>query len=101
MLVFSLRLYYNTAMIEQILQNPMEALPYLKEGHTLRVVEKPILLKMKHGILYSSSHQWNVRLKMNDFLDIFQNNTFLIVKEEEGISEEKDEEYYRWRNQYL
>ena len=88
-------------MTEQILQSPQEALPYLKEGYTLRVVEKPILLKMKDKILYSSSHQWNVRLKLADFLSVFQNNTFIVVVEEDGICEEKDEEYYQWRNQYL
>lgn len=87
-------------MTEIILQNPYEALPYLKEGYTLRVVEKPILLKMKNGILYSSSHQWNVRLKLDDFFTVFKNNTFVLVKEEDGISEEKDEEYYRWRSKY-
>ena len=87
-------------MTEIILQSPLEALPYLKEGYTLRVVEKPILLKMKNKILYSSSHQWNVRLKLEDFLEIFKNNTFILVKEEDGISEEKDEEYYRWRSKY-
>ena len=88
-------------MTEQILQTTSEALSYLKEGYTLRVVEKPILLKMKNKILYSSSHQWNVRLQIEDFISIFKNNTFILIREEEGISEEKDEEYYRWRNQYL
>ena len=88
-------------MTEQILQTTSEALAYLKEGYTLRVVERPILLKMKNKILYSSSHQWNVRLQIEDFISIFKNNTFILIREEEGISEEKDDEYYRWRNQYL
>ena len=88
-------------MTEQILQTAQEALSYLKEGYTLRVVEKPILLKMKNKVLYSSSHRWTVRLKVEDFFSVFQNNTFIPLREEEGISDEKDEEYYKWRNQYL
>ena len=88
-------------MTNQILQTSQEALSYLKEGYVLRVVEKPILLKMKQGTLYSSSVNWTVRISVSDFYEIFRSYTFLIVTEEDGISNEKDEEYYKWRNQYL
>ena len=37
----------------------------------------------------------------NDFISLFQQNTFEVYENDHGIDMEKDEEYYAWRNRYL
>ena len=51
--------------------------------------------------IYIWHSQWHSKLSRNDFISLFQQNTFEVYENDHGIDMEKDEEYYAWRNRYL
>lgn len=79
----------------------LEAIENLKENHALICLENRALIKMETDKVYVWHVQWHTKLSKNDFVSLFQKNTFEIYEENHGIDMEKDEEYYAWRNRYL
>ena len=56
---------------------------------------------MEKDKVYIWHNQWHSKLSRNDFISLFQQNTFEVYENDHGIDMEKDEEYYAWRNRYL
>lgn len=79
----------------------LEAIEKLKDNHALVCLENRALIKMEMDKVYVWHMQWHTKLTKNDFVSLFQKNTFEIYEENHGIDMEKDEEYYAWRNRYL
>lgn len=73
----------------------------LQDQYTLRGVEQPILIRQKEERILISHPQWHLSLSMPEFKSLFQDLHFVVVEQEDGIDEEKDEDYYAWRNKYL
>lgn len=73
----------------------------LQDQYTLRGVEQPILIRQKEDCILISHPQWHLSLSMQEFKSLFQDLHFVVVEQEDGIDEEKDEDYYAWRNKYL
>lgn len=73
----------------------------LQDQYTLRGVEQPILIRQKEDRILISHPQWHLSLSMQEFKSLFQDLHFVVVEQEDGIDEEKDEDYYAWRNKYL
>lgn len=85
----------------ETLWNIQEALIALKEGHIVQGIETPILIQQM-GEIYRIQHpNWHSKMKKADLIDLFKEQHFILRKEEEGIDQEKDEDYYRWRARYL
>ena len=79
----------------------IEAIENLKESHALVCLENRALIKMEKDKVYIWHSQWHSKLSRNDFISLFQKNTFEVYENDHGIDMEKDEEYYVWRNRYL
>jgi hypothetical protein len=79
----------------------IEAIEKLKESHALVCLENRALIKMEKDKVYIWHNQWHSKLSRNDFISLFQKNTFEVYEKDHGIDMEKDEEYYAWRNRYL
>ena len=73
----------------------------LKEGAALKAVEQPVLVKQKENKLFVSHPNWHALLAVAEFRDVFRNVHFTVMENTEGIDEEKDRDYYAWRNKYL
>ena len=56
---------------------------------------------MEKDKVYIWHSQWHSKRSRNDFISLFQQNTFEVYENDHGIDMEKDEEYYAWRNRYL
>ena len=78
-----------------------EAIEKLKDSHALICLENRALIKMEKDKVYIWHSQWHSKLSRNDFISLFQQNTFEVYENDHGIDMEKDEEYYAWRNRYL
>ena len=79
----------------------IEAIEKLKDNHALICLENRALIKMENEKIYIWHHQWHSKLSSNDFISLFQKNTFEVYENDRGIDIEKDEEHYAWRNRYL
>ena len=79
----------------------IEAFEKLKDSHALICLENRALIKMEKDKVYIWHGQWHSKLSRNDFISLFQQNTFEVYENDHGIDMEKDEEYYAWRNRYL
>ena len=58
-------------------------------------------MEKRKNLLLMDNSQWHSKLSRNDFISLFQQNTFEVYENDHGIDMEKDEEYYAWRNRYL
>lgn len=89
-------------MENKIIQSTYEAIPYLKAGYILVIVENKTAVCIRDDAYFLMNENWHTKLKELDFIDMFQENTFMVWQsKEEGISQEKDDEYYAWRSKYL
>ncbi|MBP3871758.1 MAG: hypothetical protein J6E46_12385 [Faecalicoccus sp.] len=79
-----------------------EALDYLKQGMVLIEEKKRTIAFMKDGRIHLKSTNWNSKISQDDFLSLFDNSVFHVYeqKKDAEISEEKDVEYYTWREKY-
>lgn len=81
----------------------IEANNLLKSGYVLIILENRTVVCIKNGIYFLMNENWHTKVKEENFIEMFENNTFMIWEDstEEGISSQKDEEYYAWRHKYL
>lgn len=75
------------------------ALAYLKQNYILRMVSSPVLAAWKDGMIALSGKGWTVRLQTEDFLESFGHEEFAPLRQAEGIDEERDRQYYKWRSE--
>ncbi len=79
-----------------------EALSLLNQGYICIMVENKTMVRFLKGMYALSGQQWHTRMNEDDFLQVFKDNTFIVYEDTQGgISAEKDEEYYAWRQMYL
>lgn len=92
-------IYYMKKKITSII----EANNLLKAGYVLVIVENKTAVCIKGSAYFLMNENWHTKIKEDDFMEMFENNTFMIWKNSlgEGISLQKDEEYYAWRHKYL
>lgn len=81
----------------------IEANNLLKAGYVLVIVENKTAVCIKESAYFLMNENWHTKIKEDDFMEMFENNTFMIWENslDEGISLQKDEEYYEWRHKYL
>lgn len=81
----------------------IEANNLLKAGYVLVIVENKTAVCIKKSAYFLMNENWHTKIKEDDFMEMFENNTFMIWENSlgEGISLQKDEEYYAWRHKYL
>lgn len=81
----------------------IEANNLLKSSYVLIIIENRTVVYIKNGAYFLMNENWHTKIKEDDFLEMFENNTFMIWEDsiDEGISSQKDEEYYAWRHKYL
>lgn len=81
----------------------IEANNLLKAGYVLVIVENKTTVCIKESAYFLMNENWHTKIKEDDFMEMFENNTFMIWENSlgEGISLQKDEEYYVWRHKYL
>ena len=79
-----------------------EALDFLKQGMVLIEEKKRTIVFMKDDKIHLKSANWNSKISQDDFLSLFDNSVFYVYeqKKDAEISEEKDVEYYAWREKY-
>lgn len=79
-----------------------EIIPYLKQGYVFIEIENRIIVCFKNEKIWLRHEQWHTKLKENDFMELYEDSTFIMHKQkDEEISKEKDDEYYAWRQRYL
>lgn len=67
----------------------IEAIEKLKESHALVCLENRALIKMEKDKVYIWHNQWHSKLSRNDFISLFQKNTFEVYENDHGIDMEK------------
>lgn len=72
-------------------------LDLLSQGARVHLPEAGLLAAMDSGIIRVSSRQYTARMSIKDFCELYGGLSFCVLGETEGISEQKDEEYYAWR----
>lgn len=75
------------------------ALAYLKQGYVMRLSHAAVMAAWKEPDVALSGRGWTVRLTPADFLDAFGHETFVFMEEREGLDEERDRQYYKWRSE--
>lgn len=83
-----------------ILDNVRDTIPYLKQGYALVVVENKTIIAYRNDGIFLQSENWHTTMKFEDFMELFENNTFLVYENKE-FEIGNDEEYYKWRAKYL
>lgn len=83
-----------------ILDNVRDTIPYLKQGYALVVVENKTIVAYRNEGIFLQSENWHTTMKFEDFMELFENNTFLVYENKE-FEIGNDEEYYKWRAKYL
>lgn len=79
----------------QKLENIKEAVAYLKEGELVTANGKDQFV-MKNKKIYHYKNGSHYGLDVNDFIELFKNETFYLYEEPVEIDDKKDEEYYRY-----
>ena len=64
----------------------IEAIEKLKESHALVCLENRALIKMEKDKVYIWHSQWHSKLSRNDFISLFQKNTFEVYENDHGIT---------------
>ncbi len=85
--------------MNQDIQYGAQMLKRLDEGFTLRLIQSPVLARKKNGMIQVSAPGYTLRLKPEDFLDLYGGQDALILEDSTGIDEKKDDEYYAWRRE--
>ena len=71
---------------------------YLKDREILLTADRQAFWYDK-GQITVNSPKARYHLSMDDFIELYQKETFYLYKnQEESIDTQKDEEYYRWKN---
>lgn len=77
--------------------NINEAINLLKEGLILKDINNRFIYKKKRVYVYSSNSSYN--LKIDEFIELFKDNKFVLEDFEDGsIDLEKDKEYYSFKH---
>lgn len=78
------------------------ALELLKQGNILIEEKKRTIIFMKDQKIHLKNTQWNSKISSEDFLSLFEDAVFYTYekKKDAEISDEKDIEYYTWREKY-
>lgn len=63
------------------------------------MVSSPVLAGWKDGMVALTGRSWTVRLSPEDFLQTFGHEEFALLRSAEGIDEERDRQYYKWRSE--
>ncbi|MDO4467439.1 MAG: hypothetical protein Q4C49_10630 [Bacillota bacterium] len=86
--------------MQVIIENVRDTIPYLKKGFALVVIENKTIVAYRNEGIFLQNENWHTTIKVDDFLELFENNTFLVYENKE-IEIGNDEEYYQWRAKYL
>jgi hypothetical protein len=81
-----------------LIDSPVRVIALLKQGAIVRLASGYVLFKMnesKQVLLWTPN--FTTRLSQADFLELYGNETFVLVEASEGIDEKKDDAYYAWR----
>lgn len=84
------------------IESVYEALELLKQGIILIEEKKRTIIFIRDGRINLKNMQWNSKLGEDDFISLFDQSVFYVYepKNSSEISDEKDAEYYAWRNKY-
>ncbi|MBQ1508220.1 MAG: hypothetical protein IIZ47_02255 [Erysipelotrichaceae bacterium] len=77
------------------LESMREVLEALKAGEIL-TTNASDLFQYKKGMIRVRNAGTRYSLSLEDFLDLYQHNTFFLYSDDNAIDEEKDEAYYRY-----
>lgn len=72
-----------------------EAISYLKQGDILTENGKNNFV-FKNNRIYNYDEGTRYSLELEDFVKLFNKNTFYLYEESAEIDENKDEDYYRY-----
>ena len=72
-----------------------EAISYLKQGDILTENGKNNFV-FKNNRIYNYNEGTRYSLELEDFVKLFNKNTFYLYEESAEIDENKDEDYYRY-----
>lgn len=75
----------------------LQALQLLKQGVRLQQAGAVTLFRYEDPRILVSSRGYTLRLRVDDFTELFAAEHFWIRQESEGLDEQKDAEYYAWR----
>lgn len=79
----------------------LQAMSYLEEGHTLIHTNDRTIIKLKEKRIILHHEKWHSSLDIHAFFELYKDSYFWVYeKEEQGIDEKKDEEYYQWASHY-
>lgn len=86
-------------MNEEFEYNLSQAKELLKEGNILLTYfsKETTSVYFKEDKFYVKNANVSLVLSELDFINIFKNNKFIEVQNEALVDEEKDKEYYSWR----
>ncbi|MBQ0064740.1 MAG: hypothetical protein KBT48_03175 [Firmicutes bacterium] len=83
-----------------LLDNCRDTIPYLKQGYVLIVVENKTIVALRENGIFLQNENWHTTMKLEDYMELFENNTFVVYENKE-FEIGNDEEYYKWRAKYL
>lgn len=84
--------------MEKEIYNVNEAIVLLKEGVCLKDKNLNIFV-LKKGLIYVYSKNSSYKLKVEDFLELYKENEFVIYSDDDtNIDSKKDEEYYGFKH---
>lgn len=86
-------------MLDNYEYSLLDAKKLLKEGNILLTYfsKETTRVYFKQDKFYIKNLNISLVLNESDFTDLFKNNKFIIEESEAQIDEEKDKEYYSWR----
>lgn len=78
-----------------------QAVRALNEGECLISTQDKTIVQKRDDRFFLRHDQWHTLLPEQDFLELYGDVLFVVYEPgEQGIDEEKDEEYYRWASKY-
>ena len=88
-------------MMENLIENFNEVITYLKNKEVLYILNNghKCYFIYKNDKIFVYDLNVSYRLKLDDFIDLYHDNKFHILEEEdEGFDFLKDDEYYSWKH---
>lgn len=70
---------------------------YLRQGFVLVIGEDRTIVRRQGTKIFLYNAHWHSKVKEKDFLELYQDSHFFLYTEQEEVSEQQDEAYYRWR----
>lgn len=91
-------LCYNVFMNSNCIEGALTALEYLKQGLVLCQQSRPVLFRQQKNKVRVISLSYTCLIEPDDFLELYERESFVFYEPQETLDEARDEEYYAWRS---